>query len=556
VEESVGVDHAGRPRERRRWLRAHIPELIALAVGVLIRLSMALTYDARIGFDFNAHWPHIQYLLDRHELPPLAYNTTAPHPPLYYLFAAVPVALGLDAGALGWMSALWGMLRLVLIWVALEKWLPESRLARVVALALAAVLPAGAHLDGMITNETLVMLMSAAVLVVAPAAIAGARTGRVAPMLGLALLLGLALMSKVSASVLVTSVAVAMVLEIVRTRPPSTRWRALRVRARPMIVGALVLAVVAGPFFVRNQLLYGQPAPTAYEGFLKPNQLELYAHVPYRDRRPLGFFVGWNLEIYGHPVFPTGLRPNPRFFPVLVASTFNDYYVYSFSGGGKYGAKRSISGAGVTLGCISVIAGTFIALVTVIAWFGAARALWRRRDDGEPDPRFALLLAPLGALIGQLHFATKYANDNFGPIKGSYLQFIAPILCALFGVAVAWMWRRRARWRWRVPALLSMGGVVLVAAYSLHARFPRFGKDANTAAPFFAPDQPRRSEGAPSRPHRPEIGWVGPAGGVDSDAVSAVSLDSGGGRRNVPEFKFPTRIPRHVAQWKSTTLTR
>ena len=41
-----------------------------------------------------------------------------------------------------------------------------------VALALAAVLPAAVHLDGMITNETLLMLLSAAVFVVAPSAIA------------------------------------------------------------------------------------------------------------------------------------------------------------------------------------------------------------------------------------------------------------------------------------------------------------------------------------------------------------------------------------------------
>ena len=135
---------------------------------------MALLYDARIGFDFNAHWPHIQYIATRHALPPLDFNTTAPHPPLYHLIAAVVVGRGLDAGALGWMAALWGMLRLGLVWVGLEKWLPESRMARVVALALAAVLPAAAHLDGMITNETLVMLMSAAVFVVAPSAIAGA----------------------------------------------------------------------------------------------------------------------------------------------------------------------------------------------------------------------------------------------------------------------------------------------------------------------------------------------------------------------------------------------
>jgi hypothetical protein len=469
----------------RGWARAHVPELIALTTGVLLRLSMALGYDARIGFDFNAHWPHIQYIVSHHALPPLGFNTTAPHPPLYHLQAAAVSALGLDAGAVAWMGALWGMLRLVLTWVALEKWLPESRLARVVALALAAVLPAAAHLDGMITNEILVMLMSAAVFVVAPSAIAAARSGRIAPMVGLALLLGLALMSKVSASVLVTSIGVAMVLEIVRARPPAT-WRdALRARARPMIAGALVLAAVAGPWFVRNQMLYGQPAPSAYEGYLKPNQA-IYDGIPYLDRRSLGFYVGWNLGIYVRPLYPVALKPQARFFPVLVASTFNDYYIYSFGGGGRYEGGRWITGAGVTLGCLSIAAGTFIALVTIIAWIGAARTLWRRRD---PDARFALVLAPAGALLGQLHFATKYANDNFGPIKGAYLQFVAPILCALFGAAVAWMWRRRALWRWRIAAIAALGAVAMVAAYSLQARFPRFGDDGYRAAPFFATER-------------------------------------------------------------------
>jgi hypothetical protein len=336
----------------------------------------------------------------------------------------------------------------------------------------------------MITNETLVMLMSAAVFVVAPSAIAGARTSRIGPMLGLGVLLALALMSKVSASVLIVSIAAAIGLEIVRTRPPSAWGRALRLRALPLLAAALVLAAVAGPWFVRNVALYGKTAPSAYEGALKRNQAP-YEAMPYLDRRPLGFYLGWHLGLYVHPIYPTGLKPNARFFPVLLASTFNDYYVYSYSGGGRYRTDRSVSAASVTLGCMSVMAGTAIALVTVLAWFAAMRALWRRREDGEPDPRFALLLAPLGALIGQIHFATKYPNDNFGPIKGAYLQFVAPVLCALFGVGVAWMWRR-ARWRWRIPALVAIGCVGLVAAYSAHARFPRFGKDAYTAAPFFA----------------------------------------------------------------------
>jgi hypothetical protein len=64
----VGIDQI------KTWSRAHVPELIALGVGVLLRLSMALSYDARIGYDFNAHWPHIQYIATQHAMPPLTFN--------------------------------------------------------------------------------------------------------------------------------------------------------------------------------------------------------------------------------------------------------------------------------------------------------------------------------------------------------------------------------------------------------------------------------------------------------------------------------------------------
>jgi hypothetical protein len=168
------------------WTRAHLPELGVLCVGILLRLSMAITYDARIGFDFNGHWPHIRYIVTHGSLPPFDFNTTTYHPPLYYVITAAMVRAGLDAGALGWLAASWGIVRLGVIWAALEKWLPESRLARVVALLTASVIPVGVQLDGMITNETLAVLLSALVFLAAPAAIVAARTAHVAPMARLA----------------------------------------------------------------------------------------------------------------------------------------------------------------------------------------------------------------------------------------------------------------------------------------------------------------------------------------------------------------------------------
>jgi hypothetical protein len=452
---------------------------------------MALLYDARIGYDFIAHWPTIQWFAYEHTLPPFDMNTATAHPPLYYVVAGALFRMGLGAGALGWLAATWGILRLAIVWAALERWLPESRLARVVALATASVLPTAVHLEGMISNEVPGMLLAAIVLLLAPAAIEAGRSGRVAPAVGISFVLALALLTKYTAAGLVLCLLAAIIIEIARDPFPLA---ALRLRWRPVLAGALVLAAVSGWYFVRNERVVGKLAPTAYEGFQKPSQAP-YENIPYFERRPPSFYLGWHLGIYARPFFTTGLKPEARFFPVLIASTFNDYYVFNYWGGGRYGEDRYVPGIGVFFGAMSNAAGTFIALVTVIAWLGAVRTLWRRRRDGTLDPRFVLLLMPLVALLGLLHFVTKYPNDNFGPIKGAYLQFVAPVLCALFGVGVDWMWRRRARSWWRVSTLAALAALGCVAAYSIGARLPRFGKHAYRAAPFFSQSEPHESSG-------------------------------------------------------------
>ena len=63
-----------------------MPELAVLGVGaLLLRLLMALNGpDARIRLRLCiSHWSYIQYLIWRHELPPLPYTATAYTPPLY-----------------------------------------------------------------------------------------------------------------------------------------------------------------------------------------------------------------------------------------------------------------------------------------------------------------------------------------------------------------------------------------------------------------------------------------------------------------------------------------
>src|SRR5206468_3320507 len=109
-------------------LRDRLPEAAALLLGVLLRVSMATTFDLRQGFDFGGHWVIYNYILSHHALAPVALSAPSYHPPLYYLIAAAAVKLGVGLGALGWLAALLGIARLLVVWVGLERWLPESRL--------------------------------------------------------------------------------------------------------------------------------------------------------------------------------------------------------------------------------------------------------------------------------------------------------------------------------------------------------------------------------------------------------------------------------------------
>jgi Dolichyl-phosphate-mannose-protein mannosyltransferase len=468
-----------------RRLRDRLPEAAALVLGVLLRISMATTYDVGNGFDFGGHFVYLQYIVQHGALPPLTLSAATYHPPLYYLIAAAPIALGLAPGALGWLAALCGTCRLAIVWVGLERWLPESRMARVVALFTAAVIPTGVQLDGMVSNEPLSTLLCALAIVAAPAAVEGARTGRMKPFAWVAVWLGLALLTKFSASALILALGAALALDVARGPEP---WRrALHVRWKPIAVGAAIVVALAGWFFVRNQILYGQPAPTGYEGILRANQAP-YEKIPYFERRPPGFYYGWNPAVFHHPYVPTGYGPEPRFLSVLVASTFADYYSYAFAAWDAHTptvsvAYRPVPTRTFDLSCLSVTGGTFISLLTLFAWFGAAKALGRR----PADPRAVLLFIPPLALLGQMHFATKYSNDAFGPIKGAYMQFVAPILCGLFGLAVDWMWRRS--WA-RAGAIAAVGALLLVFSYTADCRLPRFGPGASRGAAVF--NQPSR----------------------------------------------------------------
>jgi hypothetical protein len=449
----------------RRAVALHWPELLLVLVGCALRLELASSYDVRLGYDFYDHATNIAWWMQHFQLPAIDWSRAAYHPPAYYVMAGLLARAGVGLVGLGVLSLALGCLRLALLAVALKIYLPAQRMGRIVALALAAVLPASVQMDSMLTNETLLATLATIALVLVPQAFRDSGRARWPSAVVLGCVLSLALLTKVSSAVLVLALCAAAALRLAHT---SDQAIGVRVRGLLPVLAVLGIALLgSGWYFAWCKLHYGKAFVTGYDSWRSSGSL-LGADIPYWRRRPPGYLLGWSLAIYRFPFYPSAALPNARFFPQLVATTFADYYNYGLAPyPGKGDASRPantrpIRPTVVPHAVVSVAGGTIIAAITVASWIRVWIVCWRRREHGL----LALLLVPLLAVAGQTHFAVTVANDAEGLVKGSYLQFAAAPLFAVFGLGVAWLWRRRA-----ALAVVPLGAVACVAWYLVFCLF-------------------------------------------------------------------------------------
>ena len=440
------------------FARRHAPELMLFTLGVVLRYAMLTGYDIRWSYDSDDHWPYIAWFSNNWKLPPLSLSRETYHPPLYYVMAGTLLRLGAGRGVQA-LSFACGCVRLGLIWFGLERYLPNRRMARIVALALAAVLPASVHLDGMITGEPLSCLLATAALLLGAQTLrtSGGARYRYAILTGVAV--GLQLLTKVSALATIGALGLAALLELVR-RPVGEEGR-LR-RFAPWLAGLLVAGAVSGWYFARNERLHQKAFLSGFDGgdvwYLADTQ-----KTPYLDRRTLGFFLAWPIAVFKHPYAPVAAVP-ARFWPLIVTSTFVDFYNYHFAPPPRPDerpgpARRAL----LPFSIASSIGGASIALATAVAWAVALVSTWKRKEMVRP----LFLFMPLVAVLGQLHFGVQYPVDIVGPIKGVYMQFASAPLYALFGLAVAWLWERA----WLRPlAIVELAALGAVAAYTIYCR--------------------------------------------------------------------------------------
>ncbi len=231
---------------------------------IALYLNNAGRFPLTIGFDARGHLEYIDFLLREGHLPKAGDGWQMYQPPLFYLLCALPLKL------LGWTasapdsSAVWvvraitfsaGLTQTLLIYAVARQLWPAHPARQRLALLLAAGLPVHLYLFHYASNETVATALSAAVVW---AVVRWLRDGSDKNLILVGLLLGLALLAKVTAVLLLVAVVGILLGRAWLVAPSGERvTRASALRAASLV--AVVALLVGGWHYGRAALEYGNP---------------------------------------------------------------------------------------------------------------------------------------------------------------------------------------------------------------------------------------------------------------------------------------------------------
>lgn len=258
---------------RPNWLRPNEVKFAVLGGLILIWIVMLIHNFGQlppvIGFDALHHLDYIRIIQERRELPEADEGWETHQPPLYYVAgAALLQVVGLSTGsaeglmALRITSLLIGVGQILLVFASLRMLFPNELRRPLLGAGLAATLPVHLYHAHYITNETLFALFVSAAFYFALRVM---RDVEFSPLscAGLGACMGLALLTKLSALILVPVVFAALFIHLYSRREPSLKvWAGTLVL--PLLMGLLICGrhywniwAEGGPFANATRWGYG-----------------------------------------------------------------------------------------------------------------------------------------------------------------------------------------------------------------------------------------------------------------------------------------------------------
>jgi len=424
----VMLEVRGRPRPTPSQLRwALLAVWCGLAANNLIRVP------AHLGMDLRAHLAYVVYLLEHMRIPLATEGDEMMQAPLaYLLYAPLFVAFSQFLDADGVVQGLrilpmaCGAAQVELCYRAVARVYPDRADVQRAGILVGGLLPVNIYLAHAVANEPVVALFGGAVAV---ATLDMATLPGPPPrsrLVGAGLLLGLALLSKVTAVLLAPALLGAVALRAYGSD------RGARRALRDLAVVAGCAALVSGWYYARNWVLLGSP----FLGTWRPDVLAAWWQEP--GYRSASQYLGFG-EALAYPVY------------AAVVGLWDGLYASLWLDGWISGAISRASGPPWNES--PLLAGAWLGLVPSLALgIGAVGALWQ---GGRPQTRLCQRIA-LGTValylcaVLYLHLTVPYYCIS----KASYLAATTPLLAVLAAGGFSWFAR--------VPALRAVGTAALV----------------------------------------------------------------------------------------------
>jgi Dolichyl-phosphate-mannose-protein mannosyltransferase len=391
------------------------PELLAAALIAALALVAgwnAYRYPSGSGYDVRQHREYADLLIHHGELPAKGTHTEYYTPPGFYALAGVATLVGEhvhpgDPHKLGQVLNWLVLLATAgVLWSLARELFPGRRWLQLSALAYFCFLPVVLRVGAMFHPEPLSMLLTAVALLLA-ARMLRRRDYRWQLAVGTGAALGLGQL--VRAFSLWTFFAVVLAFALARA------WR-------PLVLVVLATAVLAGPWYIRQTVKYGDPVFAVKE-----------ENKPVWDRRPARFYVGLGLP----QVFTDPFRP--QFVNEAVPTTYSELWGDYF---GVWRGNRELQ--------------SFLGLLPTLLALGGWLVLLAR--SLRSPPRLAVALLPGLGLLGYLYFAVSYPTPDGDVLKASYMLTTAPAWALAFGYAMERLPRRP-----RVVVAAALGASALAA---------------------------------------------------------------------------------------------
>jgi tetratricopeptide (TPR) repeat protein len=420
---------------------------VLVLIGAAIRIHNGLSFPVLASYDGFAHFTYVWYLSATRHIPLPTSGWEFFHPPFYYaLMAGLWTALsGIDPvmrlhiGVA--IIAAAGLLHVAVVWDVVRRRAPEDRLLQLLAVVFMLFLPVHLYSAGFLGNEGLTaVLCSLAFLVL----LAHLRRPTWPRSLVLGLVLGLAMLTKITALAVVIGALVTIALK----GPQQRRWREMGVH---LAVVLATLLATCGWYYARNVEHYGTPFVMSRRELM----LRLVEDSQPQARRSAAEYLLFDPMIFRRPMWPRGTAGSDDaagWSRALRDSVWTGLYANTwFDGFGGWTVPRiTESELSRRAGQALLVLGVVPTLVVLLGLGSALVALCRRGWDDV----FVSTLLTIAPMLAIFVLGTR-AVPIAAAVKATYLL---PVTAA-FGVGFALGLERLRRWR---PSSLSVVAVVLM----------------------------------------------------------------------------------------------